>query len=273
MSDKPLLFFIHGMFCTKIVLKEVIVFCEELGYECKAITLPNHDISPPYQPSPYLATTSLIGYVEYIAEEIHKLDQPYILIGHSMGGLLAAKTAARDDIDPQGLVMLAPASPWGIDALKPSVVKSFKNIITTRGFWKKPIKMSYAEVEYAMLNKVPQVQRRAIYDTMVWESGRAAFEIGFWMCDLFNRASSFDQSKINCPVVVFTGTADHITPVTVVRNTVKKIDKKPVMFSRKKLPKKRTVKLIELPNQGHWLMVEMDLNLLVQELDIICQTT
>ena len=40
------------------------------------------------------------------------LDAPPILVGHSMGGLLAQMLAARRDV--AALILLAPSAPWGV---------------------------------------------------------------------------------------------------------------------------------------------------------------
>ena len=52
----------------------------------------------------------------------------------------------------------------------------------------------------------------------MYESGRAAFEIGFWLLDL-GKASYVDESKVTCPVLVIAGAEDRITPASVVKKT------------------------------------------------------
>ena len=55
-----------------------------------------------------------------------------------------------------------------------------------------------------------------MYDKLVFESGRTAFEIGLWFLDR-HRASEVDASRITCPVLVISGTQDRIMPASVAR--------------------------------------------------------
>ena len=56
---------------------------------------------------------------------------------------------------------------------------------------------------------------------MVHDSGRAIFEIGYWMFDS-QGAARVDAAKVTCPVLVLTGAQDRITPVSVVRKIARK---------------------------------------------------
>jgi pimeloyl-ACP methyl ester carboxylesterase len=80
-------------------------------------------MDPNDKPDLRLGTTSLLDYARDLEEYIHNLDQKPFLMGHSMGGLLAQILGARGLA--KGLVLLTPASPSGINALKYSVIKSF----------------------------------------------------------------------------------------------------------------------------------------------------
>jgi pimeloyl-ACP methyl ester carboxylesterase len=140
-------------------------------------------------------------------------------MGHSMGGLLAQILGSRRQA--KALVLLTPASPHGILALKPSVIKSFRSGLTRWGFWRKPFRQTFAEAAYSMLDLMPSESRKSIYDQFVYESGRAAFEIGFWLFDS-KGAAKVDKSKVTCPVLIIGGEEDRITPVSVTRKVAEK---------------------------------------------------
>jgi pimeloyl-ACP methyl ester carboxylesterase len=140
-------------------------------------------------------------------------------MGHSMGGLLAQILGARGLA--KALVLLTPASPSGIVALTPSVVKSFWSIQTTWGFWKKPMRQTFGEAVYSMLHLLSEKEQKETYDKFVYESGRAACEIGYWLFDS-KGASKVDESKVTCPVLVVAGAQDRITPASVVRRVARK---------------------------------------------------
>ena len=140
-------------------------------------------------------------------------------MGHSMGGLIAQILATR--VPAKALVLLTPASPSGIMALKPSVIKCFLNVFLRWGFWKKPHRVSADKMIYACLEFMTPEERKAICEQVVYESGRATAEIGMWLFDP-NKATRVDESKVKCPVLVVSGKEDKITPHDVVEQVAKK---------------------------------------------------
>jgi pimeloyl-ACP methyl ester carboxylesterase len=189
---------IHGMWGSGWYWENFKGFFESKGYRCVIPTLRFHDMDPKGIPDPRLGTTSLLDYAADLEKLIRELDGMPIIMGHSMGGLLAQILGSRGLA--KALVLLTPASPRGIIALKASVIKSFWSGLTTWGFWRKPFRQTFAEAEYAMLELMPSESRKSIYDQFVYESGRAAFEIGFWLFDS-KGAAKVDESKVTCPVI------------------------------------------------------------------------
>jgi len=210
---------IHGMWGGAWYWANYREAFESAGYRCVAVTLPYHDMDPRDVPNPQLGTTSLLEYADAIEQEVRRLGEIPILIGHSMGGLLAQMLAARGLA--KALVLLTPASPSGIFALTPSVVRSFGSILTTWGGWRKPMRQTFSEAVYSILHLLPRNEQVEVYERFVYESGRAACEIGFWMLDP-RGASRVDESKITCPVLVVAGAQDRITPKYVVHKVARK---------------------------------------------------
>jgi pimeloyl-ACP methyl ester carboxylesterase len=210
---------IHGMWGGAWYWENYKFFLEQRGFQCYTPTLRYHDIDPKEKPDQRLGTTSLLDYARDLEEYIHNLDQTPFLMGHSMGGLLAQILGSRGLA--RGLVLLTPASPGGINALKYSVIKSFWSVLTKWGFWRKPNRIPFEAAVYSMLHLLPAEEQKAVYARCVYESGRAAAEIGFWYLD-FKGASKVDQSKITCPVLVVAGAEDRITPAAVVRKVADK---------------------------------------------------
>ena len=210
---------IHGMWGSSWYWGNYKQFFESKGYRCIIPTLRLHDIDPKSEPPPELGTTSLLDYANDLEKEIRKLDSPPILMGHSMGGLLAQILGNRGLAE--ALVLLTPASPRGIIALEPSVIKSFMSVLTKWGFWRKPMRQTFEEAVYSMMHLLSGQEQKDIYGHFVYESGRAAFEIGFWLFDS-GKASFVDESKVTCPVLVIAGAEDRITPASVVRKVAAK---------------------------------------------------
>ena len=114
---------IHGMWGGGWYWEDYVRFFGEKGYECTAPYLRHHDIQAGTKPPKGLGSMSLLDYVADLENEIIELQDKPILIGHSMGGLLAQMLAERDLA--KATVLLTPAPPAGINALKWSVLRSF----------------------------------------------------------------------------------------------------------------------------------------------------
>ena len=230
---------IHGMWGSGWYWENFKGFFESKGYRCVIPTLRFHDMDPNAVPDPRLGTTSLLDYAEDLEKLIRELQVRPILMGHSMGGLLAQILGSRGLA--KALVLLTPASPRGIIALKPSVIKSFWSGLTTWGFWRKPFRQTFDEAVYSMLNQMPSESWKSIYDQFVYESGRAAFEIGFWLFDS-KGAARVDESKITCPVLIIAGEKDRIVPVSITRKVAEKY--------------KRVSTYKEFSDHSHWVIGE-----------------
>lgn len=210
---------IHGMWGNDWDWENYKQFFESRGYRCVTPILRYHDIDPKSDPPSQLGTTSVVDYADDLEREIKRLDSLPILMGHSMGGLLAQILGSRGLA--QSLILLIPSSPRGVLALRPSVIKSFWSILTKWAFWRNPMRQTFDEAVYSMLHLLPEKEQRETYGHFVYESGRAASEIGFWLFDP-RKATHVDESKVTCPVLVIAGSEDRITPASVVRKVAAK---------------------------------------------------
>lgn len=231
---------IHGMWGGGWYWENFKNFFQEKGYRCHAPTLRHHDIEPNAAPPPSeLGNTSLLDYAEDLEKYILTLDEKPILMGHSMGGLLAQILGSRGLAN--SLVLLTSAPPSGIFALKFSVLKSFWSVMTTWGFWKNPSLIPFEAAVYATMHMLPENERKPLYDKFVYESGRAAAEIGLWLLDP-QKAARVDAKMVDCPVLVIAGSEDRITPASVVKKIAEKY--------------KTTSTYKEFKNHAHWILLE-----------------
>ena len=141
---------IHGMWGGGWNWEKYKNFFEGKGYQCHTPYLRYHDVDPKDDPDPRLGTTSLLDYAQDLEEYIKKLDEKPILMGHSMGGLLVQMLGARELAS--ALVLLTPASPAGVFALKFSVIKTFRSVLLRWGFWKKPHSLPFETSVYGMMH-------------------------------------------------------------------------------------------------------------------------
>jgi pimeloyl-ACP methyl ester carboxylesterase len=210
---------VHGMWGGPWVWERYRRYFEARGYRCITPALRHHEPCPDRETLARLGTTSLLDFAHDLEEEIYHLDDKPIVMGHSMGGLLAQMLGSRGLA--KALVLLTPAWPRGILGLKPSVIRCFLSAVTTPGFWKKPMRQTYGEAVYAMLGRMPDRERKDIFERLVHESGRAGFEIGFWPLDP-GKASLVDSDAVTCPTLVIAGAEDNLTPASVVRRVARK---------------------------------------------------
>jgi len=212
---------IHGMWGGSWCWDNYKNYLEKKGYNCVTTILRYHDINPLDNPDAKLGATSLLDYAKDLEQEIMQLDTRPIVMGHSMGGLLAQILGSRDLA--KALVLLTPAPPYGIISIRPTVIKSFWSILKKWGFWETAHRQTFDEAVYSLLHLMPADQQKIIFDKFVYESGRAATEIGFWFLDS-RKASYVDAAKIKCPVLVISGSEDRITPVVVTEEIAKKYE-------------------------------------------------
>ncbi|MFQ5347860.1 MAG: alpha/beta hydrolase [Rhodothalassiaceae bacterium] len=240
MVERPPIVMIHGMWTRGRCFDRLRARFEARGHRVLTPTLPFHDIGPDDPPPPGIGTASLIDYTDALEEEILAFDRDAILIGHSMGGLLAQKLAARGL--GSALVCLAPAPSAGMFPLLPSVTKAFFKTIRKFDFWRQPVKGSWEMARWAIFNGgVPEAEARSEFAQQVWESGRVLFEFGFWYLD-GERAAAVNRDRIRMPVLIVVGAEDRITPVAWARSAARRFEGR--------------ARYQEYPGFGHWLIGE-----------------
>ena len=103
MADKPPILFLHGAFGGTEVWRFLAPWFAARG----------HRVATPHLPGPGAGPAlRLRDYVRRAAEAADALDAPPVLVGHSLGGLVAQHLAARREV--AGLALLASPGPWGL---------------------------------------------------------------------------------------------------------------------------------------------------------------
>ena len=91
-----------------------------------------------------------------------------------------------------------------------------------------------------MMSQLPEDERKSIYNKCVWESGRAATEIGLW--PLGFTGAYVSRKKVNCPLLIVAGAEDRITPAPVVRKIASRY--------------RPHATYMEFGGHAHWIMKE-----------------
>lgn len=213
---------IHGMWGSGDIWDGYKAYFEALGYRVIAPTLRLHGEKYRVTAPEELGYVSILDYAADLEKDIRALDEKPIIIGHSMGGLIAQILASRGLAEK--LVLLTSAPPAGILALRPSSTRTFLSVLSQWGFWKKPMRLTFDEAKYGILGLLSPEQQTIEYAKYCFESGRAAYEIAFWILDS-NKATAVNTKSVTCPVLVIAGAKDKIVPASVVKQIAKKYEK------------------------------------------------
>ena len=188
---------IHGMWGTSAVWRNWRPLLEERGWETIADTLRYHDAAADSPPAA-LGETSLHDYVADLETTILALPEKPVVIGHSMGGLIALLLCARG-LARAG-VLLTPAPPSSVIALRPSNLMAFARIQARWAWWRKPHRATLREALTYTFNTSDPVDGTTEHAGFVHESGRALLEIGMpWLDD--RKAATVDPRRVTVPLL------------------------------------------------------------------------
>ena len=234
--DKPPIVFIHGMWSTPHVWDWLKARYEAAGYPCIAPALPYHDASPADPPSPILASIGVADYVDALVAAVRELPEQGIIVGHSMGAMLAQKLA--EAAGARGLVLLSPAPSVTTQSIGVAPLRTVFGIATTRGWWKSPTRIDAERARWGIFNNVPADVANDEIGRLVWDSGRVLMQLSMPWADK-SRATRVDYARLAMPALVVVGDHDRITPVAVARATARALP--------------GTVDYREIEGAGHWL--------------------
>ena len=117
-SAKPPVLFLHGAFSGAWVWAEhVLDFVAERGHAAYALSFRGHGRS---EGRGDLARHGLADYADDVRTAIRSIGRPPVLVGHSMGGLVAQRCLGRERV--AGLALMAPVPPEGVMAANAHLV-------------------------------------------------------------------------------------------------------------------------------------------------------
>jgi pimeloyl-ACP methyl ester carboxylesterase len=227
---------IHGMWATPDVWRNWGAFLEARGWQSMAPALRHHETQP-LAPPPELGTTSLIDYADDLEVTLRALPEKPIVVGHSMGGLLALMLCARG-LARAG-VLLTPAPTAGVLALRPSNLWAFARIQMNWGWWRKPHRATLSEALWHTFNTTDRREGAERHAAFVHDSGRALFEMALPWLD-GGKAATIDPRLVTVPLLFVAADKDRLTPRDVVRSTAQRFG--------------HVADCVEYPNQGHWVL-------------------
>ncbi|AXY26313.1 alpha/beta hydrolase [Suicoccus acidiformans] len=187
-----------------------------MGFKVMAPDLLFHDL-PSGEVAQYVGDVSLLEYTYQILRLVRRCEERPIIVGHSLGGLIAQLVAER--VAVKGLILLGPAPTADIHSFYPSMLESFLPHFFQWGFWKKPIMPSEVALTYAY-NQHEAGRAEQELEMTVPDSGKAYTQMGLPILDR-RRTSQVDFTKIQCPVLVITGMYDKLVVPQIAEQTAR----------------------------------------------------
>jgi pimeloyl-ACP methyl ester carboxylesterase len=216
MRDTKHVVLIHGAWSRGEQLGPARAAFEERGYTAHTPTLRHHKL-PSREGAMKVASLSLRDYTDDLVAFVNSLDSQPLLVGHSMGGLLAQLVAARTR--PAGLVAACPGPAAGIfGGTLSSMRMSLPHVLRPRSWTKPWCPPTFEQFRRWIANTQTEDIAREIYDGLVCESGRYLWELLLGLPRLSD-AAVVDFATVTAPVLVLGAECDRIVPASVVRRT------------------------------------------------------
>lgn len=204
----PAVLFVHGLFGGAWQFEGWQPRMAARGFPNTAINLRGHHGS---RPVPHLGSVSLLEYVDDAHAAAAALGKP-IVVGHSMGGLIAQKLAESDAV--RAAVLICAAPPRGISVVSPSLlvrqIKHAPSLLLSR-----PIETDPDDAESLLLNRVPPDRHAGIMARLVPDSGRAGRELSLGEI-------AVDERRVRCPVLSIGCTDDRFVVPRIARALARK---------------------------------------------------
>jgi pimeloyl-ACP methyl ester carboxylesterase len=212
-SDNKHVVLIHGAWGRGDTWGPAQMTFEERGFTVHTPTLRHHEL-PVQEGATKISGLSIRDYTNDLVALVESLDSPPLIVGLSIGGLLAQLVAARTR--HAGVVVACPARAAGIFAASPTSLRSNGSVLG-RHFWQlrpwaKPLyPPTWDQWRRCFANAQTEEDAREGLAGLVCESGRAISEI---LCPSLDRgkATTVNFAAVTTPVLVIRGEFDRFVP-------------------------------------------------------------
>lgn len=222
---------IHGAFCGGWAFEAFRKPFEAAGHEVETPDLRGH---APADPAEAVIGVSMRDYAADVAAHVRSLAEPPVLVGHSLGGLVAQLVASRTPV--RALVLLAPSPPWGVagSSLEEAITAFGVNLISP--FAPGAVHADPDIMRHYGLDRMPDAEAATALVRLKAESGQALRETLNWWLDPF-MATSLGPGRLAAPSLVLGGERDSVHPPATLRQVAERIGGRFEM----------------LPGMSHWL--------------------
>ena len=200
--------FIHGMWGGSWYLRNYLYAAAHAGWDAWVLNLRGHGESP----AP--GGLGRVGLADYVADVRRCVDHlgETVLVGHSMCGLIAQKTAEGGGV--AAAVFLTSAPPRGISALGWPVLSRTARYVPAM-LAGRAFTVSRAHADFLFLNGLAPERRDWAFPRFGAESGRAARELALG-------GLAVDARAVRCPTLVVGALQDRLTPAALQRRIARR---------------------------------------------------
>jgi non-heme chloroperoxidase len=228
---------VHGANCGGWCFDAFRKVFEGLGWTCHAPDLIGHGADKRTGKGA-LASVGIADYRAQLAAFLKALPKRPVLLGHSMGAIIAQQLAAEGLAE--ALVLASPAPRSGILPQTSAEKQLCQDLMTLGDFWTRAIDPNFDLACIYTLNALPKEEQRRVFEKFGPESGRALFETFMWVFDQTG-ATNVNTGAVTCPVLCLSGANDRIVSLLTARETAYAY---------------RQAEFWELQGHGHMLLLE-----------------
>lgn len=142
----------------------------ELGWRCISPAYRHHDKPLTDESSGLLSGISIADYVDDIAAAIATLDTTPVIVGHSLGGVIAQKLAAQGLA--RAIVLLNGSINWGVLPTTDEERALAKALMSAGPFWETTLLPDFDTISKFGLNMPEEASNDA--SSTAWDQSRAA---------------------------------------------------------------------------------------------------
>lgn len=209
---------IHGMFMNPLCWEQWVPYLAARGIDAQCPAWPLHDASPAEQrqrhPDPALGKLTLQEVVETMAAVVRAQQEPPVLIGHSMGGLVV-QLLLQEGLGSCGVVIdSAPAK--GVLSLKWSFLKSNWSVVSPFVNAQEAFLPSVEDFRYSFCHTLDLESAKRVYEKYVVPESRLVGRAPT------STAAAIDFKKARAPLLFLSGELDHIIPASLNRSNAAK---------------------------------------------------
>lgn len=216
MTKSKTIVFIHGLFLNNQAWAEWETFFKEKGYTTYAPAYPGHEGTPSElrkNASDSLGYVTFTDVVNKMEAFIKMLPEKPIIVGHSMGALVAQKLVEKGLAE--AAVIISSAPPKGVITLKFSFAKS--NLGLLNPFKGNSIHYPTKKwFHYAFTNTLSREESDGIFDKFVVPESRNIPR------ETLKKAGEIDFKKPHAPMLFISGKEDHIIPASLNKKNFKR---------------------------------------------------